>query len=359
MQAAGATMLQLTTSHAAMGAGVLKHAWTHRQWLKQLRSWLAAHPIDALVPTDSPAANWSICATVRKQQPNAKIVHLVAPQLWAWASWRIRRMRRLSDHVLCLLPFEPDWFSVRGVPGTFVGHPVFNEAPATPADPNLPAAHPRLALLPGSRTGELARNWPTMCEAFMELSRRHRGLQAVIAAASDEASQFITHTTEQMLGRQAWPANLHMQIAQPNATLAWADLVLVVSGTATLQVAAHQKPMVAMFNTSRWMWRLLGQFLVSTHTYALPNVVLERCLPETVAHREARPNHEAPHVIPEFIPHFGLPNPIVHQLDRLIREPAARQHQIDAMRKLAALFEGKRFAETASDALLTVIRAGR
>ena len=93
-----------------------------------LATWLGQHDIAAHVPVDSPAANWSMCRATRNVQPNASVVHLVGPQLWAWAEWRIRRLRKLTDHVMCLLPFEPAWFGERGVSGTFVGHPLFTES---------------------------------------------------------------------------------------------------------------------------------------------------------------------------------------------------------------------------------------
>ena len=142
MLAAGADLIETTTDNPAMLLGAASQARAHQQRLKRLTKWLNDHKLAALVPVDSPAANWSICKLVRKTQPAAKIIHLAAPQLWAWAPWRIKKLRRLTDHVLCLLPFEPDWFTARGVRATFVGHPLF--------DPSLQSTKP---------SGELP-DWP-------------------------------------------------------------------------------------------------------------------------------------------------------------------------------------------------------
>ncbi len=126
MEAAGATLIERTTDRAVMLAGIAVQARRHQRRLAALKRWLADHPLAVHVPVDSPAANWSICRLVRRQASDASIVHLAAPQLWAWATWRVRRLRRLTDRVLCLLPFEPAWFARRGIPGVFVGHPLFD-----------------------------------------------------------------------------------------------------------------------------------------------------------------------------------------------------------------------------------------
>ena len=127
LEAAGATLLEETTGHALMGIGLglVSEARVLQRRKKLVRAWLREHEIDVLVPVDSPAANWSFCKMVRRDQPGAKVVHLVSPQVWAWASWRVKWLARLSDRVLCLLPFEPAWLGARGVEAVFVGHPLY------------------------------------------------------------------------------------------------------------------------------------------------------------------------------------------------------------------------------------------
>src|SRR5690606_28444482 len=108
-------------------------------------------------PVDSPAANFPVCRLSREH--GVPIVHLVAPQLWAWGHWRVRKLRRLTDHVLCVLPFEEAWFRERGVPATFVGHPLWaHEVDEQAVDANLaafggalPGAAVRIGVFPGSR----------------------------------------------------------------------------------------------------------------------------------------------------------------------------------------------------------------
>ena len=210
MEAAGCELLEETTGHAKMGVGVAIAAEgkTLLRRKADLARWLGEHDIAGHVPVDSPAANWSMCRATRKVRPQATIVHLVGPQLWAWAEWRIGRLRKLTDHVMCLLPFEPDWFGSRGVPGTFVGHPLFREATEAQAamdanpvqlidDAGAPLAtgSPTLALLPGSRATEIDQNWPVMLAVFNALRHRHPGMVTVIGAASADRARSRSPTS--------------------------------------------------------------------------------------------------------------------------------------------------------------------
>jgi len=191
MEKAGATLIENCIDRSVIGLGALAQVRAHLARLKRLRSWLAANEVHVHVPVDSPAANWSVCGTIRKHMPNARIVHLVLPQIWAWAGWRIRKLRRLTDHVMCILPFEPAWLERRGVRGTFVGHPIFDDL----RDRNLQALTDsfesadalRVAVLPGSRHGEIRSNWPTILRAATILRESYDDIAFATSAVHDEA----------------------------------------------------------------------------------------------------------------------------------------------------------------------------
>ncbi|MFP4145071.1 MAG: lipid-A-disaccharide synthase [Phycisphaeraceae bacterium] len=331
MAEAGTELIEATTEHAVMLAGAVGQALAHRQRLRRLRTWLAEHPIAALVPTDSPAANWSICKAVRDVRPEAKIIHLVAPQLWAWAPWRICKLRRLTDRVMCMLPFEPDWFEPRGVPATFVGHPLFTD----PAEPKPLAAQgaPRLALLPGSRASEVKKNWPIMLAALDELQSRHPGLTATVAASSEAQAGRI----RALCPAGELPAGVEMVLADASAVLDRADLALVVSGTATLHALSRHTPMVVLYRASRPAWHLLGRWLVRTRTFALPNLLGEWA--------------GLGRVVPEHVPHFGGLEPVLRDLAPLAADPAARTAQRERLDTLATHFQGIRYHEAAADVI--------
>ena len=343
MAEAGAELLESTTDKAVMLASAARQALVHRARLKRLDAFLRTTPITALVPTDSPAANWSVCKLVRKRAPQARIVHLAAPQLWAWAEWRIRKLRRLTDHVLCLLPFEPTWFDARGVPGTFVGHPLVDAHGAHTAEPQRDGdGPPRLALLPGSRHSEVAANAAEMLAAARQLQDRLPELVVEIATADAAGERQVRAMLE---AGPRWPREPAVRTGEVDDVLAHAHAALVVSGTATLHAAVYRAPMVVLYRIGYLAWHVIGRWVVSTRTFSLPNLIA------------ASQGHGR--IVPEHVPHFGDVELLLRDLEPLLRDPARRQAQRAALDEALAPFDEVRFEETAPRVLLEVIERRR
>lgn len=346
MEAAGATLIERTTDHAVMMAGVAWQACRHHRRVHALKQWMARHPLAVHVPVDSPAANWSICRLVRRQACHARIVHLAAPQLWAWATWRVGRLRRLTDRVLCLLPFEPSWFAQRGIPSVFVGHPLFDDE-GRPTDaiasPNLPRGTGlHLALLPGSRPQEIAANAPTMFEAWRRVRREHADLRTVIAVGDEDAASRVRACMPPATPGVDMP---EVRVGETGAVLGWCDVALVVSGTATLQAAAHRTPMVALFKLHWLSWHLVGRWVVRTRPLTLPNLIGRACgLGE---------------VIEELVPHVGGAMPVYDAVQRLLSDADRRASQRAALDHVSGQFRGQRFAETAAALIVEMMGDGR
>lgn len=352
MEEAGAELIETTTRNAVMLAGAVQHAMVHRKRVDRLATLLRRRNIVAHVPVDSPAANWSICQLVRRLQPAARIIHLAAPQVWAWAPWRVYKLRRLTDHVLCLLPFEPAWFAKYNVPATFVGHPIFENGTAPPRSSfdGLPVkgsgGWPRIALLPGSRPGEWEKNWPTILKAYTILLERYLDVVGVVAAvdthAAERLSDMATHLPPNVAGVAR---GLQIAVGRADDVIAWADVVIVVSGTATLQVAAHRKPMVVLYNVNPFVWHLAARWVVWTRTFSLPNLI-------AAAQGLNKP-------ITELVPHFGAPRPVADHVETLVRDDEARQAQVTALEHICTPFAGHNFAELATTKLLDMIATPR
>jgi len=339
MQAAGATLIEQTGEHAVMLLGALSHAMEHRRRIKRLAAWLKEHPVAGHIPVDSPAANWALCKLIRTAQPTAKIMHLVTPQIWAWGGWRINKLRKLTDHVLCILPFEPAWLKARGVKGTFIGHPLYTDLASTIQEQpkiELPDGAPKLALLPGSRSSEHQRNWPMMAQVFADLKAKHTGLTGIVAAIDDVGAERL-----KALVPTRWPEGLHLRVGAVNDVLRWCDAAIVVSGTATLHTAVFQKPMVAVYNVSGLTWNLLGRWLVSTRTFTLPNLLAQG--------PEARGRDGW--IIPEFVPHFGNGTPVTQAMDRLLSDADERAKQVSALKKIGEPFLPLSFAQRAAEVI--------
>ena len=364
MAEAGAELIETTTQRSAMGAGALGKITEQLALRRRLKRWLADHPIAVHVPTDSPAANWAICRIVKRtdaaapalpnqkskiknQKSTTQVVHLVAPQVWAWASWRVRRLQRWSDRVLCVLPFEPAWFAERGVEAQFIGHPLLDrpldEAMLDRIAADYPDASPKVALLPGSRMGEIAANWPVMRDTFERLARRFDRAQGLIAAADAPGAERIRAITPRL------PDNLRIVVGQTDAALRWADVALTASGTATLHVARHHTPMAILYAVPPLMWHALGRWLVNTRTFTLPNLIAAGG-----PHRE-----RGRHIVREFVPWPGGDvGPIVEELAALVEDGAKRERQVEALRRVVAAFEGHQAGRNAAEAILDLAERG-
>lgn len=330
MREAGATIEESTGEDALIGMPGLKKIREHRRMHARIVAWAARMRPTLHVPVDSPAANFPLCKALKRQ--GSTVVHLVAPQLWAWGSWRIHKLKRDTSRVLCLLPFEEEWFRSRDVPAEFIGHPLFDlDLETCELDrlgSEMPRGTPRVCLLPGSRPGELAGNFPLLLEAFGRLRARHPETVGVVAATNERSAAWLREQTQ-----GGWPQGLAVVAGQTDAAIRWSEVCLVASGTVTLQVARHARPMVVFYRANPIMYSLLGRWLIEAEFLTLPNLIAGR------------------EIVPEFVPHFGDSTRIVDAALRLIEDPAAREGQQAALAGVCARFEGRRAGPAAADAI--------
>ena len=334
MEAAGATILGRTADDGAMGLGALKRAGAVRKEIKRIKQWSRQYRVLAHVAVDSPAANFPICKVMKRT--GARIVHLVAPQLWAWGRWRIGKLRRLTNLVLCLLPFEEQWFNDRGVPAKFIGHPVMNR----PVDLNelrdqmngLPQGAPRVAIFPGSRSHEVRANIRLLVNTYMELQGRHAGVTGVIVAANSDLAKIVRKKIK------VFPHGLHMVTGQTEAAIAWCDLALAVSGTITMDIAKQRKPMVGVYKTGIFSW-LIAKLLIRSHVL-LPNIIADR------------------EIVPEFAPYVGGSMPIVKAASRFILDSKNAANQAEELNRVCLRFTNKKPAEEAARLIIKIMKDG-
>ncbi len=344
MAQAGAELIENTTKNAVIGAGALAKVSEHRAMLRRLGVWLDGHPLAAHVPTDSPAANWSICKMAKAR--NMKVAHLVAPQVWAWASWRVRRLQKWSDLVLCVLPFETQWFAEHDVAAKFIGHPLYDHALDTDElrwqSVNYPSGDPKIALLPGSRPGEIHRNWPVMRATFETIRRQRPGACAVVAVRDKEAIGKVRTISD-------LPEGAIITAEQTDAVIQWSDVVLVTSGTATLHVTRQNKPMVALYATGAAQWHGLARWLIKTRTFTLPNLIACGGIDD-----------EKSHVVKEFVPYLGGTGgmgPIAEELISLLDDSAKRERQRHALQAINDQFGGHLAGREAAEAIVQLVES--
>ncbi len=332
MERAGAVLVERTGDDAVMGMPGIQKIREHGRINERIEAWMREHRPVVHVPVDSPAANFPICKMAKAL--GVKVVHLVAPQIWAWGRWRIGKLRRRTDLVLCLLPFEERFFQKRNVPARFVGHPLFDAIPADQILDNgaakYPEGSPRFALMPGSRPAELEKSFPLLLRAFRDLRKKYPGAVGVIAATTPAVQNDLKRRAESLGG---WPEGLAIAAGDTDSIIRWCDLAIVKSGTITLQIARQNRPMVAFYKSNPLPYYLVGKWVVSTKYFTLPNVL---------AHRE---------VVPEFVPHFGGHEPLVAAAAALLDDPARADVQREELRRIADLFRGRNAASAAADAI--------
>ncbi len=334
MQAAGATILERTGDDAVMGLPGAAKVLEHLRINARIDAFMKANKIAVHIPVDSPSANTSICAIAKKH--GARVVHLVAPQIWAWGRWRIHKLRRLTDMVLCILPFEEEFFRKRYVPARFIGHFLFDnpldgaaiDQRVAQFDPGDGA--PRIAMMPGSRPDELRRHFPIILDAFRALLAKYPRARGVVAATSEPVAALLRSMAVPLGG---WPDELRLVVRDTDAVIRWCDVAIVKSGTVTLQVARQRRPMVVFYKKSNPFLYLVFRLILSTRFFSLPNVLAQR------------------RVIPEFIPHYGGPVPIVQAVERLIDDSAAADAQRQALDGICKQFDGHKASELAADSI--------
>ncbi|MEJ2514744.1 MAG: lipid-A-disaccharide synthase [Gammaproteobacteria bacterium] len=244
---------------------------------------LAARP-DVVVGVDSPDFNLGVEARVRAA--GIPTVQYVSPSVWAWRPGRIRQIARAADRVLCLLPFETAIYEQHGLDAVFVGHPM---ADAIPMEPDPAAAREALglgaddtvvALLPGSRLGEVQRLGSPFAEAAAWMAGRRSGLKFMAPMASAAVRRLF----EAQVAKAAPGVGIRLVDGRARQVLEAADVVLVASGTATLEAALLKRPMVVSYKVSETTRRLVETLrLMKIRHFALPNLLAgEELVPELI-----------------------------------------------------------------------------
>ncbi len=338
MKAAGCEAIDDLTDRSAMLLGALGlagHAW---KLLRRIRALLIEHPADLVILVDSPALHLPMARQARAA--GCPVLYYVAPQLWAWAPWRIRRVRKRVDRLAAILPFEEQYFRSRGVDARYVGHPLVEHLSASPPAEEKVAAlkalgAPVVACLPGSRRHVIEEVLPGQIEVARAIHARHPKAAFLFAAAHEPAEQSIAAALQH-------ERFAHRIERERNAeVLAAADLALVASGTATLEVAWHRVPMVVMYNGSKWGYRLVGRFLVRTPHLSLANILANR------------------RIVPEFMPYYTSTAPIAAEALDLLDNPARRQQVRADLDAVIQSLGTAGAAETTAEMAVEMIRERR
>jgi len=325
MQAAGVRPVVDAASLAVVGlVEVVSHIpRIYGEYRKLARAARDERP-DLAILTDSP--DFHLRLARRLKRLGVPVVYLVAPQAWAWRKGRLPAMRRVTDRLLCIFPFEEEFFRKHGIETTYIGHPLsilvrpsFSKMEFF-ARHRIPEDCPLIAVLPGSRRAEAARHLPDLAEA-VRLIARQKPVSVVVGLPAGKFIRAGLAEYEQF--RQRIPgASIQVIEGETWDVLAHADLALAASGTVATEAAVLGTPMVTFYRVTALSW-LIGKLLVDVPFYSMVNLVAGRA------------------IIPELIQNDMSGERLAAEALRLLNDPSARNLMRrdlgDVARKLAGI----------------------
>ena len=303
MRAAGFDAWHDAQELAVMGfAEVLAHLPRLLKLRSAFRKRVLGWKPDAFIGIDAPDFNLGVERWLK--QRGVRTVHYVSPSVWAWREKRAEKIGQSADRVLCLFPMEPPIYARHGVDARFVGHPLADTMPLDPdrdaarAEFGLAADAPVLALLPGSRLGEIARLGKPFLEAAARVAREIPTLQVLVPAANAACRQAI----ERLLADPGLAAtSLHLLDGRARTAMVAADVVLLASGTATLEAMLAKRPMVVGYRIAPLTYAIVkGLGMLKVDRYALPNVLAGADLAPELMQADCTPDKLAEAVLGWF-----------------------------------------------------------
>jgi lipid-A-disaccharide synthase len=268
LAAAGADVLYPLASHAIMGlSGIVRALPTMFRLVRQAAAEVERRKPIAAVLIDYPGFHWHLAKRIRRS--GVPVISFVPPQIWAWASHRVRKMRRCFDRVLCSLPFEPEWYRQRGIDAEYVGHPYFDEL--TRRTPGVSrgvftAPGPIIAVLPGSRRGELDRN----------LDMQVRAVRLIHGRRPDASFHFVcfkeAHRSMVVRALDELDAAAHVHVGQMPEVLSSADAAIAVSGSVGLELLHHAVPSVIVYRVNP-LYRAIARKVLNVPHISLVNLL--------------------------------------------------------------------------------------
>jgi len=322
MQRAGVRPVVDAASIAVVGlVEVVTHIpRVYGEFRKLMRAAEQERP-DLAILTDSP--DFHLRLARRLKALNIPVIYLVAPQVWAWRKGRLPAMRRTIDQLLCIFPFEPEFFCAHAIDARYIGHPLTRLVKPSAGREELrlrygiPRGTPLVALLPGSRKGEIERHLPVLIEA-VGIIRKGAGQAPGFALAipagagasiSRKLKERISEASIQVVEGQTWDI------------LACADLALAASGTVTVEAAMLGTPMVTFYRVNKLSW-LMGRHLVRVPFYSMVNLIAGR------------------RIVPELIQNDLTSPRLAEQAWKLLESDSARERMRGELRQVVQKLAG-------------------
>jgi len=334
MKAAGCDLIFPLADHPIMGvSGALRAVPFLIGILRKLEEEIRRTKPSAVILIDYPGFNWHVAKLAKRL--GVPVVYYVPPQIWAWATHRVRKMRKFVDHVLCSLPFEDTWFKSRGVKeAIYVGHPYFDDLKSRTLDTTFSkdqesiSQAKRVVLLPGSRSAEAKLNTRLLLRTAAKIREQVPDVQIDVAAFNEKIERLVRHVSEQ----EKIPVNVH--VGRTRELIHRADAAVSVSGSVSLELLYFDTPTVIVYHVN-WFWqKIFIPIMVHTPYFTLVNLLAGR------------------RIFPEFVGPNDNSERIAGIISLWLLDEEKRKQTTDLMKKLKRLYASPGASETAARYIL-------
>ena len=314
MRATGVVLIYDLASLAVMWFGaVFKHLATFFRLAKEAKHHFETERPDAVILIDCPGFNFPLAK--RAHAAGIPVYFFVPPQLWAWAGWRVKKVRRWFDGVLTALPFEEEWYRTRGVNTRYVGHPYFDELVAQTPDAAFVAAErakpgPVVALLPGSRNQEVERNFPYMLAAAKKIHAARPDARFLVASFNERQRD----EAERLAAGGDLPITFH--VGRTPEVIEAAEACISVSGSVSLELMYRLKPTVVLYKVGRVFGVVATGFFLMVKYVTLVNLLADE------------------EVFPEYATMYDKSGQIAGDILTWLNDPAALARRVERLRQL-------------------------
>jgi lipid-A-disaccharide synthase len=284
MAAAGCELVYPLCKHSVMWFfHVIKQIFTFLRLLDDAQAFFRRERPDVVVVIDYPGFHWKLAQ--RAKAEGIPVVYFVPPQIWAWAQWRVKKMRRLMTHVLSALPFEHEWLTERGVRSTYIGHPYFDELAAQQLDPTFLAAERAkpgriVGILPGSRNQEVIRNIPEMLRAARRIHAAQSDTRFLVAAFNEHQAELARAEANR------WQMPVEVHVGRTPEIIELSECCIAVSGSVSLELMYHRKPAVIVYRLKRLDLKVARPFMKVPFITLVNLLAKEEVYPEFLTDRD-------------------------------------------------------------------------
>ena len=331
MEEAGLDMHTNLTAMAFMWLQALLNV--HRFWglLSRADRFFRNQRPDAVVLIDFPGFNWWIAR--RAKAHGIPVYYYTPPQIWAWAQWRIKKMRRFVDHILAALPFEAEWFKEKGCNATFIGHPYFDEVEREPLDEAFLKQYrsrpgPLVTILPGSRTQEVEKN----LAAFLDAAEKVRDQVPTVRFAISPFREKHAQMVRDMLAQRGIDAEVH--VGKTPELIHLADSCMAVSGSVSLELLFHAKPTVIQYKITPLEFFVQKQFRKVKYITLVNLLTTDEIFPKDVTPYDPSQPDADRVLFPEYLACDDKSSQVANHVVEWLTNDVARQKRVTQLKEL-------------------------